>query len=194
MRPSIIVLIGSLLIFTSVYSQDKKDINTSQERKNNKDKKHLYTQEEFNNAVLEETRKQLTKIGRYKLVDLFTELLQKEQKYESDLLKLDKERTQVKASITTLETKIKEFEQRQNNFIACVEEVDQAQNDRVVHMVKVLEGMRPANASDVLSVQDTIVAVKLLELLPPDKISKIFNSMDKEISARLQKQYMSMKK
>ena len=194
MRPSIIVLLGSLLIFTSVYSQDKKDINTSQERKNNNDKKHMYTQEEFNNAVLEQTRKQLTKIGRYKLVDLFTELLQKEQKYESDLLKLDKERTQVKASITTLETKIKEFEQRQNNFIACVEEVDQAQNDRVVHMVKVLEGMRPANASDVLSVQDTIVAVKLLELLPPDKISKIFNSMDKEISARLQKQYMSMKK
>ena len=61
-------------------------------------------------------------------------------------------------------------------------------------MVDVISGMRPQSAADVLSVQDVDISVKILGDLPPEKVSKIFNSMDKEISARLQKQFMSMKK
>jgi flagellar motility protein MotE (MotC chaperone) len=61
-------------------------------------------------------------------------------------------------------------------------------------MVDVVSGMRPQNAADILSVQDVEIAVKILGKLEPTKVSKIFNSMDKEISARLQKQYMNMKK
>ena len=61
-------------------------------------------------------------------------------------------------------------------------------------MVDVISAMRPQNAADVLSVQDADISVQILEKLDPTKISKIFNSMDKEISARLQKQFMNMKK
>ena len=35
---------------------------------------------------------------------------------------------------------------------------------------------------------------KIIERIDPQKASKIFNLMDKEVSARLQKQYMYMKK
>ena len=61
-------------------------------------------------------------------------------------------------------------------------------------MVEIISGMKPVMAGNVLSVQDSDIAVKILSELPAMKISKIFNSMDKEISARLQKQYMNMKK
>ena len=63
-----------------------------------------------------------------------------------------------------------------------------------IRVVEVISGMRPQNAADLLSVQESDLAVKILGQLDPAKVSKIFNLMDKEISAKLQKQFMTMKK
>ena len=54
--------------------------------------------------------------------------------------------------------------------------------------------MRAAKAAEILSVQESDLTVQILGKLPPEKVSKIFNLMEKEVSARLQKQFMSMKK
>ena len=54
--------------------------------------------------------------------------------------------------------------------------------------------MKPDKAASVLSVQDSEIAVQILQMIDPKKASKIFNFMDKEVSAKLQKQYLQMKK
>ena len=54
--------------------------------------------------------------------------------------------------------------------------------------------LRPQKAAEILSVQDSSIAVQILQKIDPKKASKIFNFMDKDISAKLQKQYLLMKK
>ena len=57
-----------------------------------------------------------------------------------------------------------------------------------------IANMKPVKAADVLSVQDSLISVKILEQIDPKRASRIFNLMDKEVSARLQKQYLNMQK
>jgi len=57
-----------------------------------------------------------------------------------------------------------------------------------------ISNMKPDKAASVLSVQDSEIAVQILQMIDPKKASKIFNFMDKEVSAKLQKQYLQMKK
>ena len=45
-----------------------------------------------------------------------------------------------------------------------------------------------------LAVQDPVLSVQLLGMLDSAQVSKIFNQMDKTISAKLQKMYLEMKK
>jgi flagellar motility protein MotE (MotC chaperone) len=54
--------------------------------------------------------------------------------------------------------------------------------------------MKPDKAAEVLSVQESDIAVRILQAIDSKKASKIFNFMDKEISAKLQRQYLLMKK
>ena len=51
-----------------------------------------------------------------------------------------------------------------------------------------------ASAADILAIQDPDLSVRILAELDSTKMSKIFNLMDKEVSARLQKQFLQMKK
>ena len=54
--------------------------------------------------------------------------------------------------------------------------------------------MKPQVAAEMLSVQESKLSVEIISKLDPVKVSKIFNLMDKEISARLQKEYLNMQK
>ncbi len=109
-------------------------------------------------------------------------------------LELKKREGELKVNMSDFEKKVKEFQEMQKKFISCIDDQNQKENKRVSQMVEVIQGMRPQSASDLLSVQDTEIAVKILAQLDPLKVSKIFNLMDKEISAKLQKQFMTMKK
>ena len=92
-------------------------------------------------------------------------------------------------------SKIKLFRDEQDKVIGCVRDNEKdASKKRIDHIVKVISGMKPANAAEVLTVQDSGISVQIISKLNPEKVSKIFNLMDKEISARLQKSYINMKK
>lgn len=148
----------------------------------------------FSEAVDKEVEKRMLRLGQKTIVKLSQELLKKEEKLDLKYLELEKKEEQLKINIRQFESRIKEFQKRQSKFIGCLDDIDQKKNKRVGHIVDIISNMRPANASDVLSVQDTEVSVQIIGLLNATKLSKIFNKMDKEISARLQKQYMSMKR
>lgn len=156
--------------------------------------KKIYTQAEFEKAVSEELAKSMKKIGRTKLLDFSKELLDKEKALEEKEATLKKQADQLVLGEEELKKKFVEFKATQENFLACIDKDDQDQKNRITHMVNVVSSMKPQTASDLLSQQDPSLSVKILGLLDAAKVSKIFNLMDKEISAKLQKQYLTMKK
>jgi len=156
--------------------------------------KKTYTQKEFLEAVDKETNNRLDKYKNQNMVQLTREIVKKERSIELQEQKLKEKEAELTAIEKDLNERIKAFQKQQNKLIGCLDANDKNQKARVNHMVEIVSGMRPATAADVLSVQDVDIAVSILGKLEAVKVSKIFNSMDKEISARLQKQFMKMKK
>ena len=153
-----------------------------------------YTDEEFKKAVNDELIKQQKRMGQDNLVEFSQELLKKEEQLKVKEMEISKREEQLSINMKEFEKKINEFQAKQNKIIGCLDENDKNKNQRITHMVNTISGMKPATAAEILSVQDAEIAVKILGQLDSDKVAKIFNLMNKEISARLQKQYMDMKK
>lgn len=153
-----------------------------------------YNYEEFKEAVNLQVEKQLKRLGRGKIIGFSKELMKKEEVLNLRSIELEKRSEQLQVNSLDFKENIKTFRGRQVKFLACLDHSDKQKEKRVSHMVDVVSNMKPLNAAEVLSVQDADISIKILGLLPAEKVSKIFNLMKKEISARLQKQYMTMKK
>lgn len=164
------------------------------EEANKESGKKTYSEKEFLDAVEKEVNNRLSKYSSQNMVGLTKEMMKKEREIELEQQQLKQRQAELDAIEKDLKAKIKDFQGQQKKLLGCLDQNDKNQKDRVNHMVEVVSGMRPATAADVLSVQDVDIAVRILGRLEPVKVSKIFNSMDKEISARLQKQFMNMKK
>lgn len=156
--------------------------------------KREYTEEEFKAAVMEEATKLMKKAGSANLVDFSKELLEKEEGIKNKELTVKKEQEELEMSKADFKKKLVEFQDSQKKFLGCVDEKNDKADKRVSQMVDVISGMKPQNAADVLTVQDPDLSVRILSELDSAKASKIFNLMDKEVSARLQKQFLQMKK
>lgn len=156
--------------------------------------KRVYTEEEFKAAVLEEAAKMMKKAGSAHLVDFSKELMEKEEAIKVKELTVKKQEEELGMSKEDFKKKLVEFQDSQKKFLGCVDEKSAKADKRVTQMVEVISGMKPQNAADVLTVQDPDLSVRILSELDSAKTSKIFNLMDKEVSARLQKQFLQMKK
>lgn len=156
--------------------------------------KREYTEEEFKAAVMEEATKLMKKAGSANLVDFSKELLEKEETIKNKELSVKKEQEELDMSKEDFRKKLVEFQDSQKKFLGCVDEKSAKADKRVSQMVDIISGMKPQNAADVLTVQDPDLSVRILGELDSAKASKIFNLMDKEVSARLQKQFLQMKK
>ncbi len=156
--------------------------------------KRLYTEEEFKKAVMTEAEKMMKKAGSGHLVDFSNELLQKEDVLKVKELTLQKKEEQLKVNTAEFQKKLLEFQDAQKKFLGCIDSQNEKAEKRVSQMVEVISGMKPQSAADVLAVQDPELSVRILGMLEAQKASKIFNLMDKEVSAKLQKQFMQMKK
>ena len=143
----------------------------------------------INSRVLEK----LKMIDKNNIINFSKNLLKKEAELKNLEKRLKRKEEELGIHAKELDDKIGRFIASQQKFIGCVDDLDKGKKRRVSHLVEIIGGMRPAVAGKVLSVQDLDIAVAILSELPAQKMSKIFNSMDQEISARLQKQYMDMK-
>ena len=156
--------------------------------------KRTYTEDEFKKAVMVEAEKLMKKAGSGHLVDFSKELLEKEEAIKVKELNIQKEQEQLKLNMNDFKKMVVEFQDSQKKFLGCIDSQNDKVEKRVNQMVEVIAGMKPQNAADVLSVQDPDLSVRILGQLDAPKASKIFNLMDKEVSARLQKQFLQMKK
>ena len=154
----------------------------------------VYTKEDMEKELAKRVTDKVTVFKGKGIAGFARELIKKEQRLEKISLGLKHKEEQIKLSEAELDNRIDEFNKKQTKLIACIEDIDKKHSTRVGHMVEVVANMKPANAANVLSVQDSAISVQILGRLPAAKVSKIFNFMDKEISARLQKQYMNMKR
>lgn len=177
------------LIISLAYSADNK---TAKPNKGEK-KERTYTEKEFQKAVNDEVMKKIEHLKKTSLTQLTKEILEKEEKLNEREDGLKKREQMLALSEKTLEAQTAEFLDEKKKILGCVNENERKESVRVAQLVKMVSGMKPVKAAELLSVQDSEISVKILERIDPVKASKIFNSMDKEVSARLQKQYLDMK-
>jgi flagellar motility protein MotE (MotC chaperone) len=153
-----------------------------------------YTEEDFVKKVNEEVKKKVDAIKNKSVSDLTKELLDKEEKLKLRELEFQKQQDALKVSEAEISKKYSELNEKQRNFIGCIERNEEDSKARIGQLVDMFSNMKPQKAAEVLSVQESEIAVKILQMIDPKKASKIFNFMDKEVSAKLQKQYLLMKK
>lgn len=175
------IIMVTLLMSTFALSQESAD-------------KKVYSEKEFHEALIKAVEEKLLKVGNSKIVEFSKELLERERQLEIKEQELKNRESSLSKMNNDFASQVKEFGQKQNKFLSCLDETEKKEQNRLTHMVDVISGMKPQNAADVLSVQEATISVKILGELEPVKVSKIFNLMDKEISARLQKQYLTMKR
>ena len=191
----IFILIFCVIGFNNsqVFSQD--DVTDKNEGKNTK-KKNVkeYTDKQLKDYVMKELEKKLKKIGRSKILGFSKELFKKEEDLKLIELNLKREKEKIELIKKNFEKSIKDFRKKQSKIISCLDKQDLEKNKRLNHMVEVISNMRPQAAAQLLSVQENDIALKILGALDSVKVSKIFNLMTKEISSRLQKQYINMKR
>lgn len=154
----------------------------------------LYTEKDFIKKVNDEVKKKVDTIKNKSVSELTKELLDKEEKLHLRELELQKESDSLKVSEGELAKKYSDFEVRQRSFIGCIKNNEEESKARVGQLVETISNMKPQKAAEILSVQDSEIAVRILQTINPKTASKIFNFMDKEVSAKLQKQYLEMKK
>jgi len=128
------------------------------------------------------------------MVNMSQELVKREEQIKQRELALQQKQDELDNNIKNFEARLKEFEEQQSKILGCLAEQDAQKNKRLDQLVTSIAAMRPQNAAAVLSVQDADIAVQILDRLDAAQAAKIFNLMDKEISAGLQKQYLNMKK
>lgn len=176
MKSLIVILILIISIIFPVIAEDEKK----------------FTQKEVDEKVRKEVERQINLIKKKSITQLTKELLEKESHLNDRAAALDKREEQIKMSEKSLLTRIDDFEKQKAKIIGCVDDHKNKEMLRIKQLVEVVSGMKPNKAAELLSVQDATISVKLLEKIDPVKASKIFNLMDKEVSARLQKQYLNM--
>lgn len=174
----LIATVISLLITLTTTASDKK----------------IYTQEEFDKKLKQQIESKILKFKKKSIAELAQEILEREQELDKKERDLGQRQEQVNMAESSLASQIKSLELKQSKIIGCVDKNREGELRRVKQMVSVISNMRPAKAAEVLSVQESFISVKILEQIEAKKASRIFNLMDKEVSARLQKQYLNMQK
>ena len=186
-------MISRFFIFLMMIGSNLVAFPHNAQASNNSDAK-IFSQQEFDQKLEEEIVRRLAKVTGESLQDFAKSLLAKEKDLDSKMDDLNKREKELSIIEKGLQSKIKLFRDEQDKVIGCVRENEKDASKRIDHVVKVISGMKPANAAEVLTVQDSGISVQIISKLNPEKVSKIFNLMDKEISARLQKSYINMKK
>jgi flagellar motility protein MotE (MotC chaperone) len=154
----------------------------------------VYTESEMREKVEKMVNTKIDKLKKSSIAELTKEIMKRESDLEQKELAIIAKREQLNRAEETLSKKITNLEDQQKKIIGCIEDNKNGEARRIKQLVSMIANMKPVKAADVLSVQDSLISVKILEQIDPKRASRIFNLMDKEVSARLQKQYLNMQK
>jgi flagellar motility protein MotE (MotC chaperone) len=154
----------------------------------------LYSQAEFDEKLKTTLKEEVTKIKQKGVVEITQELIEKEQLIKKSQHELDKKMESYQAMLLDFNKKVTDFDASRAQFISCKLEKENEKKARIDKLVNMVSGMKPEKAANLLATQDAEISVEIIAQIDPVKASKIFNLMDKEKSATLQKQYLNMKR
>ena len=157
-----------------------------------KEVKKTYSAQDFEQAVMKAVEQRVNKVQVSNLSAFSKDLLHRESQLNQRERLLQGREQQIVINAKDFAGRVKEFEQRQQKLLGCLDEMSKKKEQRVERLVAIIGGMKPAKAADILSIQQPDLAVQILGGLAPARTSKIFNLMGKEISASLQKRYLLM--
>lgn len=183
-----------LCLFSSLANAAKPPAKTEETPTPAPQKPKSYTDDQLKKIVDDEVDRKLKRLNSNNIAELTKEIMAKEEQIKLRERELKNREEQISFNGRELEKKIKEFEKEQIRILGCIDQNNLDSKKRIDQTIDVIGNMKPEKAAEVLSVQDSDLAVRILAGLDPKKASKIFNLMSKEISARLQKQYMDMRK
>lgn len=167
--PSLVIFFTVLVSISCVFAADEK----------------IYTQQDLDRHI--------ERIKKSSIATLTKEILAKERALADREEELTRRSEQLKKAESDLSKKIKLLELEQKRIIGCIDDNQQKETMRINQLVDVISNMKPQKAAELLEVQDAPISVKILERIEAERASKIFNLMNKEVSARLQKQYLNMR-
>jgi flagellar motility protein MotE (MotC chaperone) len=154
----------------------------------------IYSEKDFIEKVNEEVQKKINEIKKKSVAELTRELIEKEKNLKLREHLLGAKQEKLDLATKNFEAKVSKLDEKRRKIIGCMEENERRKAERVNQLVKVISGMKPNKAAELLTVQDESISVRIISQLEAEKASKIFNLMKKETSARLQKKYLNMKK
>jgi len=153
-----------------------------------------YTQQQFDDEVDKKLKEEVQRIKQKGIVELTNEILERENNIKQRERDIKRKEEEYKMNVADFTKRIQDFDKKQGDFLSCIQKQDQEKEARIHKMVKVVSGMKPDKAAALIAEQDPELSVQILSLLENDKASKIFNVMEKEKSALLQKRYLDMKR
>lgn len=153
-----------------------------------------YNQQQFDDELSKQLKEEVLRIKQKGVVELTNEILERESVIKSRERDLKRKEEEYKLNVADFTKRIQDFDQKQLDFLSCIQKQDLEKEARIHKMVKVVSGMKPDKAAALIAQQDPEVSVQIISLLETDKASKIFNVMEKEKSALLQKRYLDMKR
>jgi flagellar motility protein MotE (MotC chaperone) len=156
--------------------------------------KKVYSEKEFEEKLKKTINRQIDLIKKSSISELAKELSEKQLQLELRDIEMKKREELLVVQGSDFMNKVKKFERTKSGIMGCVEKNAKQMKSRITKVVDIIASMKPVKAAEVLAVQDAEISINILSRLEASKASKIFNLMDKEISARLQKQYLHMKK
>jgi flagellar motility protein MotE (MotC chaperone) len=122
-------------------------------------------------------------------------LLQSLQKRQADLIKreqkVSKQEEELEQLKKHLEEKLANLEMLRNEIGELIKEREAFEERRFEHLVKVYEGMKPAEAGPLVERLNEETAVKLFYRMKEQKVSRIFGFIKPEIAAQLSERLAS---
>ncbi len=132
------------------------------------------------------TQDEITPRGVHWVVDA---LKQKERSLSQREATLTAREADLRLAEKKIEQSLAELDALRSEIRAQIEQMDQQRLERVVGVVRMLEGMRPKDAAAIMSVTETDVAIQVLDRMSRTKAGKILAEMNPEQAAALTTTY-----
>jgi flagellar motility protein MotE (MotC chaperone) len=118
-------------------------------------------------------------------VEVLQNLAARRQELDARGREIDMREKLLKASEQRIDERIAELKGIESNIQSLLQQRDQAQETELLSLVKVYEGMKPADAARIFDKLDMDILLPVAQRMKPPKISPVLAAMDADAAKRL---------
>jgi flagellar motility protein MotE (MotC chaperone) len=118
-------------------------------------------------------------------VEVLQNLAARRQEIDARGREIDMREKLLKASEQRIDERIAELKGIESNIQSLLQQRDQAQEAELLSLVKVYEGMKPADAARIFDKLDMDILLPVAQRMKPPKIAPVLAAMDADAAKRL---------